>query len=266
MNRIDQTFKKLKSKKEKAFVAYITAGDPDLKVTMEIFKIFDREGVDIIEVGVPFSDPIGDGPVNQAAAERALRKNIQLENILELIRSFRKSSQTPIVLFSYMNPLYQMGFSSFAKRAKQCGVDGVLTVDGPFDMCREVQKELQKMKLHSIYLVAPTTHDIRINQITRRGGGFIYYISSLGVTGMRKRFSGQLENKVKRIKSLTSKPVCVGFGISSPQAARKISRLADGVVVGSVFVKCIGENQKTRALLFKRFTSITRLLVQAVKA
>jgi tryptophan synthase alpha chain len=188
MNRIDQTFKNLSRLKQKAFIAYITAGDPDLETTFKAIPILEKAGVDIIELGIPFSDPIGDGPVNQLAAERALKKGGSLQSILQGLEKFRRVSNIPIVLFSYMNPIYAMGYEVFAKKAANAGVDGVLTVDGPFDMCKPLRDHLSQKGIHSIYLVAPTTNTARIKQITKYSNGFTYAVSSLGSQEFVKNF------------------------------------------------------------------------------
>ena len=265
-NRIDITFSDLEKNNNKAFIAYITAGDPNLDTTLSIMHLFAQKGVDIIELGVPFSDPIGDGPVNQAAAQRAIQSGTTLAKIFQMIKTFRKTCATPLVLFSYLNPIHEFGMEHFTREAKKADIDGVLLVDGPFDMCSDLKQNLNKEGIHTIYLAAPTTSTERLKEITRNTGGFLYYISSLGVTGMRKTFSQDIGLKLKKIQSLTDKPICVGFGISTPQDAKKMSRLCNGVIVGSAFVKIISEHLDDVGPMLKKLESFTHSMVSSVKA
>lgn len=266
MNRIDTIFKKLKEKKEKAFVSYISAGDPDISVTLTVMELFAEKGVDIIELGVPFSDPIGDGPVNQAGAERGLLSGTNLKKILELSKKFRaKNENTALVLFSYFNPLLQYGTDKIAVQCKQNGIDALLTVDSPFDMNFKINSLLKKNGLHSINLIAPTTEERRMREIVKHSGGFIYYVSSLGVTGMRKKLDADISGRIGQIRKLTNLPVCVGFGISDPETALKVSRFADGVVVGSAFVKIIEELGKKPERMLSRLSDFTEAMIKAVK-
>lgn len=264
-NRIDITFSELKKNNKKAFIAYITAGDPSLDITLSIMHMFAQKGVDIIELGVPFSDPIGDGPVNQAAAQRAIHSGTTLLKILQMIKIFRKTCNTPVVLFSYLNPIYEFGMHSFTQEAKKSDIDAVLLVDGPFDMCSDFKQNLNKGNIHTIYLAAPTTSSQRLKEITRNTGGFLYYISSLGVTGIRKSFSQDIAQKLKRIQSLTDKPICVGFGISTPEDAKKIAHLCSGVIVGSAFVKIISEHLDNAGQMLKKLETFTHSMVSSVK-
>ncbi|MBN2145476.1 MAG: tryptophan synthase subunit alpha [Candidatus Aureabacteria bacterium] len=265
MNRLDTAFQNLQKKRQKAFVAYITAGDPDLPTTLKIMELLVEEGVDVIELGVPFSDPIGDGPVNQAALERGIRSNTSLSGVLKTVQRFRKNHQTPVIIFSYMNPVFQMGYASFAKKARLNGADGVLIVDGPFDMCTELRNHLREKNIHCIYLVAPTTREQRIHTIADHCGGFIYCVSSLGVTGIRKTVNHDLSKRIKQLKKISSKPVCIGFGISSPETAKEAAGYADGIIVGSALVKIIGESGASPDELLMKLRTFVRSLVQAIK-
>jgi len=265
MNRLDKTFIKLREQSQKAFVAYITAGDPNLQSTMKIMQMFVQSGVDVIELGVPFSDPIGDGPVNQAAAMRGIKSGTTLESVLDLVKRFRVQFETPVVIFSYLNPIVQVGVDRFSKKSYDAGVDGVLTVDGPFDMCQDIAKALTKKGIHSIYLAAPTTSDDRLKQIVNNCGGFVYYVSSLGVTGQRSSFEKDLSKRVAAVKALSTKPVCVGFGISNPTTARKISKFSDGIVVGSAFVKIIQDNNGSARNMLERLADFTKVMVKSIK-
>lgn len=265
-NRIDITFADLKKNKKKAFVAYITAGDPNLDTTLSIMHLFAQKGVDIIELGVPFSDPIGDGPVNQAAAQRAIHSGTTLAKIFQMVKNFRKTCNIPVVLFSYLNPIHEFGIDHFAQAAKNANIDAVLLVDGPFDMCSDLKQNLNREGIHTIYLAAPTTSIERLKEITCNTGGFLYYISSLGVTGIRQSFSQDIGPRLKKIQSLTDKPICVGFGISTPQDAQKMARFCNGVIVGSAFVKIIAEHQADIKTMLDKLDSFTHSMVAAVKA
>lgn len=265
-NRIDITFSDLKKNNKKAFIAYITAGDPTLDATLSIMYLFAQKGVDIIELGVPFSDPIGDGPVNQAAAQRAILSGTTLAKIFQMIKTFRKTCNTPVVLFSYLNPIHEFGMQHFTREAQKADIDAVLLVDGPFDMCSDLKKSLNSEDIHTIYLAAPTTSTERLKEITRNTGGFLYYISSLGVTGIRKSFSKDIAQKLKKIQSLTDKPICVGFGISTPEDAKKMAQLCNGVIVGSAFVRIISEHLKDTQQMLNTLESFTHSMVSSVKS
>ncbi len=241
MRRIEQAFSALKKKGEKALVAYITAGYPDLETTRALIPSLVRAGVDILEVGVPFSDPTADGPVIQAASQAALKNGTTLSRVLDLIGGLRGTVQIPIVLFSYYNPIFSMGRAAFAKRASAAGVDGLLVVDLPAEEALELRKETDPMGIDFISLVAPTTADERMKKILKTASGFIYYISVTGVTGTRGPEMDETQRNVAAIRASTKRPVVVGFGVSTPEQARRISEMADGVVVGSAFVKLIGD-------------------------
>jgi tryptophan synthase alpha chain len=235
-NRIDKTFANLKSSKQGAFVAYICAGDPDMARSLEVMRALDRAGADIIELGVPFSDPLADGPVNQMAAGRALAAGGNVAGVLELIRSFREQSQTPIVLFTYLNPIYTYGFERFHVDAAAAGADGILNLDLPPHE-EAVNSELCSAQgLHHIRLIAPTTPDDRMAEIAGSGEGFIYYVSREGVTGQRSELAQGIDEQLGKIRAATSLPIVVGFGISTPEHARQVAAFADGVVVGSAVV------------------------------
>jgi tryptophan synthase alpha chain len=241
MRRIEQTFAALKKKGDKALVAYVTAGYPDLETTRELIPSLARAGVDILEVGVPFSDPTADGPVIQAASQAALKSGTTLSRVLDLVGELRGAVQIPLVLFSYYNPIFSMGGAVFSKRAAAAGVDGLLVVDLPAEEAMELRKETDAAGIDFISLVAPTTAGGRIRKVVKTASGFIYYISVTGVTGTRGPEMEETRQNVAAIRSLTKLPVVVGFGVSAPEQARRISEMADGVVVGSAFVKLIGE-------------------------
>ena len=249
MKRIEQKFKELKKKGEKALVAFITAGYPDLETTRALIPALARAGVDILEVGVPFSDPTADGPVIQAASQAALKSGATLANVIDLVRELRGRVEIPLVLFSYYNPIFSMGSATFAKRAAEAGVDGVLVVDLPAEEAGELRVETDPAGIDFISLVAPTTGGDRVRKVVKAASGFIYYISVTGVTGTRGPELEETRRNVGTIRSLTKLPVVVGFGVSTPEQARQIGSTADGVVVGSAFVKLIGEKAGSPGLV-----------------
>ncbi|MBN2397591.1 MAG: tryptophan synthase subunit alpha [Deltaproteobacteria bacterium] len=241
MSRIDERFRRLREENSKALIVYLTAGDPDLEMTKEIILGLDRAGVDILEIGVPFSDPTADGPVIQAASHRALKGGATLSGILEMIGEVRKVSEIPIVLFGYYNPILSYGNERFAKRARAVGVDGVLVVDLPPEESAELRRYTDRAGIDFISLIAPTSTDERIRKIAQNAGGFLYYISITGVTGTTRPRVADIKKDMKKIRAITGLPVAVGFGISTPQQAREIAPHADGIVVGSAFVRLIEE-------------------------
>jgi len=242
VGRIERKFQRLHEKVEKALIFYLTAGDPGLEETEELICCLERSGADILEIGVPFSDPTADGPVIQAASQRALKNGVTLPAILDMIERIRKTSEIPIVLFGYYNPIFIYGCEAFAQRASEAGVDGVLVVDLPFEESRELRSHTDACGVDFISLIAPTTNDARVRKIASTAGGFLYYISITGVTGTAKPQPGDVREEVSRIKKMTALPVVVGFGITTPGEAAEIAPFADGVVVGSALVKLIEEN------------------------
>jgi tryptophan synthase alpha chain len=249
MSRIEQRFSALKAKKEKALICYLTAGDPNLEKTREICLGLEAAGVDVVEIGVPFSDPTADGPIIQAASQRALKNGATLANILAMIESLRKSSEIPIVLFGYYNPILSFGTERFAARAKQAGVDGILVVDLPPEEAAELRQFTDPQGIDFISLIAPTTSTERVKQIVFHATGFLYYISITGVTGTAKPQVEDVRKDVARIRKVTALPLAVGFGISTPQQAKEIAPYADGIVIGSAIVKMIEENSQRNDLV-----------------
>jgi len=243
-NRIDTTFEMLRREGRSAFVAYLCAGDPDPAATPSLVAALVEAGSDIVELGVPFSDPLADGATNQAAATRALEAGTTLGKVFEMVRKIRETSEVPLVLFTYLNPVYVYGFEKFHRTAAEAGVDGVLILDLPPDEA-ERNAELQgAFGLKPIRLIAPTTPEERIAKICSMADGFIYYVSREGVTGEQTSLSNTISDQVRLIKKHTELPVVVGFGISSPEQAESVARQADGVVVGSAIVRRIGEAQE----------------------
>lgn len=241
MNRIDQRFQDLKAAGKTAFIPYITAGDPTLAQTEEIVYALEAAGADIIEFGVPFSDPIGDGPVNQEAALRALKHNVTLRDVLALIKKIREKSQVAILIFTYYNPVLAFGLKAFAEAAADAGADGVLCVDLPPEEADEYKAALDAAGLRTVFLMSPTSTDERIQLIAKQSTGFIYYVSRLGVTGEQAALAADLDKAVANIQKHTTTPVAVGFGISTPEQAKAVATMAQGVVVGSAIVRMIGQ-------------------------
>jgi tryptophan synthase alpha chain len=241
MGRIEERFKALKKEGRKAFIAYLTAGDPDLEGTANVIPALETAGVDIVEIGIPFSDPTADGPVIQAASQRALKKGTTLAKILTMIATLRRTSDIPIVMFGYYNPILTYGPKKFAEDAKLSGVDGILVVDLPPEEAKELRQYTDAAGLAFITLIAPTTDSKRARKILRGAAGFVYFISVTGVTGTAAPRTEDVRCDVERIKAMTALPIAVGFGISKPLQAAAIAPLADGIVVGSALVRLIGE-------------------------
>lgn len=241
MTRIGKRFDDLKEQGRKGFVAYITAGDPSLAMTHQLVLELDRQGVDVLELGVPFSDPLADGPVIQEASQRALNAGATLGGVLDLVADVRKETDIPIVLFTYYNPIHRMGVERFVKRAKAVGVDGVLMLDLPPEEGAEYKQVMDENGLDTIFLVTPTTRDARMALLTSKTTGFVYYVSRTGVTGEREHMANTIQEQVARLQAHTDKPIAVGFGISQPHQVAEVAQSADAVVVGSAIVRRIGE-------------------------
>lgn len=258
-NRIDQCFAALRARNEKAFIAYICAGDPSLPRTVELALALEKAGTDILELGVPFSDPLADGLVNQLAAQRALAGGATVSGVLDCIRQIRTRSQVPIVLYTYLNPIFQFGFERFHREAQDAGVDGLLILDLPPE-----EDQPNEGPLH-IRLIAPTTPPERIQQICARAAGFIYYVSREGVTGVQSNVATSVADQVGQIRAHTQLPIAVGFGISTPDQAAEVARIADAIVVGSAIVQRINEHAAKPDLL-NRVNEFVTPLVAAAKA
>jgi tryptophan synthase alpha chain len=241
MSRIADTFARLRTEGRPGLVTYTTAGDPDLPRSAEILKALDRAGADVLEVGVPFSDPLADGPVIQRATERALAAGGSLRASLSLVEQVRPDVAAPIVVFSYANPIMRMGVEAFARRAAAAGVDAVLALDLPIEEAGDFRSTLKAAGLDTIFLLSPTTTDARIQKAVELGSGFLYGISRLGVTGARDRVASGAEALVRRIRAHTSMPIALGFGISRPEHVAEVGAYADAAVVGSALVSRIAE-------------------------
>ncbi len=264
MNRIAECFARLKRDGLKGFIVYVGAGDPDLNATRRLALAFDRAGVDVLELGVPFSDPLADGLVNQLAAQRGLASGTTPSKVLATVAAIRRNSQIPIVLYIYFNLIHRVGLEPFIRAAARAGVDGLLVLDLPPEESNRYESLMRRAGLCHIYLVAPTTPDDRMEFIVQRGSGFIYYISREGVTGMQTQVAANLAQQVGRIRAHTSLPVAVGFGISNPEQARLVASSSDAVVVGSAVVNQIARYGQSRELV-KRASGFVKSLVSAVK-
>jgi tryptophan synthase alpha chain len=256
MNRIDEKFTALKGQNRSAFIVYVAGGDPTLEKTIEIAVTLERAGADILEIGAPFSDPLADGVANQLGAQRALQAGTTLPKLLYTISLIRTKISLPIVLYSYLNPIFQYGFRQFEEDALAAGVDGILLLDLPPE---EALESNDAQQIHQIRLIAPTTPEERIRSITESAGGFVYYVSREGVTGERDDLAGSIPERLGQIRKHTSLPVVVGFGISSPGQAAQVAAWADGVVVGSAIVRKIGELGNDPGLSQKLLDFVTPL-------
>jgi tryptophan synthase alpha chain len=262
MNRIDAKFRSLRTAGQKGFIAYIAAGDPNLKTTAALAREFERVGVDVLELGIPFSDPLADGVVNQLAAERGLRSGTTLAGVLQTVADLRCiGCQIPIVFYIYFNLIHRHGVKAFARDAAAAGVDGVLALDLPPEEATGYEETIRAAGIHPIYLIAPTTPESRIKEICRHAGGFIYYVSREGVTGMQTKVAGSINERVALIRKHTKVPVAVGFGISTPAQAREVAHAADAAVVGSAIVNQIAKGKSPVAVA--RFVAP---MVKAVKS
>ncbi len=244
MNRIQKTFSKLKERNAEALISYLVAGDPDIPTTLEIMNTMVEKGADILELGIAFSDPMAEGPSIQRAHERALENDITLEDVLDLVKEFRKSDlATPIVFMGYMNPFEAMGATNFCKKAKDHGVDGILLVDMPPEESHEFTHAAKISEIDIIRLVAPTTDIERVKKICHEASGYIYYISVKGITGAGTFDPSDVKDKVNSLKSITKLPVVIGFGIKDAASVSLVKGLSDGIVVGSSLVDLISEGK-----------------------
>ena len=240
--RIDSLFRALKSQQRAALIAYVTAGDPTPERTPGIVAALERGGVDLVELGVPFSDPIADGPVIQAGAERALKAGTTLTKVLEIARTIRKTSQIPLLLFTYLNPAMRYGFEKLGVDAKAAGIDGCLLTDLSVEEAEPYVKAVRAIGLDTVFLAAPTSTAERLKLVAQYSTGFVYLVSRTGVTGEQAALSDSLKPLVQAMRAVTTLPLAAGFGISTPEQAGAVSKIADGVVVGSAFVRLIANH------------------------
>lgn len=267
MNRIDQCFTELKKAGKKALIPYITGGDPHPDLTVELLHLLVEKGADIIEIGVPFSDPMADGPVIQLACERALAHNTSLRDILAMVKQFRSvDSKTPLVLMGYLNPVEALGYESFVEQASDAGIDGVLLVDMPPEEGALVSDLFKQKDLKMIYLLSPTSPAYRVDLVTRESSGYIYYVSVKGVTGSAALDVDDVELNLKRIRAKTDLPLAVGFGISDGKSASAVSKVSDGVIVGSALVKCIANNPNDPEIIKANLSALMSEMRHAMDA
>ncbi len=243
--RLDRKFAELKKQGKKGFVAYLSAGDPNLEDTVDIVLRLEEAGVDVVELGLPFSDPLADGRVNQEAATRALEAGSTFEGVMECVAKIREHSEIPLIFYAYMNPLLARGFGQSIAAAAQAGIDGFLLLDLPLEEAKPYRASLKENGLNAIQLVTPTTPDERIDKITKQANGFIYCVSREGVTGVQDEIAEGAGALVKRINDRSKLPVALGFGIGTPEQARDAAKLSDAVVVGSAIVNAFHNNPHT---------------------
>ncbi|MBZ5488278.1 tryptophan synthase subunit alpha [Halomonas aquamarina] len=267
MNRIDQRFSELKQQGRKALIPYITAGDPAPHYTVGFMHALVEAGADIIELGVPFSDPMADGPVIQKACERALKQGTRLVDLLDMVAEFRQAdTKTPVVLMGYLNPIERIGYEVFADKAATAGVDGVLVVDMPPEEADEFGPLLKVRNLAAIFLVAPTTSPARAATICAHGEGYLYYVSLKGVTGAATLNAAEVAQRLEPLREMTDLPLCVGFGIRDGVSAAEVAKVADGVIVGSALVNRIAENTETPEIIAGQLKSVLAEMRTAMDA
>jgi tryptophan synthase alpha chain len=260
-NRIDNRFAELRGKKRKGFIPYISAGDPSLKRTIDLAFALEKSGADLLELGLPFSDPLADGIVNQLAAQRALSAGATIRGVFDCVREIRKRSQIPIVLYSYLNPIFQFGVEKFRCEAEEAGVDGLLILDLP----PEEDADLPKSNLFHIRLIAPTTPANRIEKIAKSARGFLYYVSREGVTGAQDSIASSLPAKIAELRESSELPIAVGFGISNAKQAGEVAKHADAVVVGSAIVALI-EKHGNDPEMIEKVATFAREIAEAAKS
>jgi len=264
MTRIEEKLYQLKTKGEKAFIAYLTAGYPDLETTRALILELEARGVDVIELGIPFSDPLADGPIIQKSSQWALEKGITSRRVLELVREVHQKTEVPLVLMGYYNPIFKFGEAKFVDFSRDAGVDGLIVVDLPPEEAGQLKAEAERNKLNLIFLLTPVSSEERIKLVCEWSSGFIYCVSYTGVTGGGEKEEEALANLVRKIRTLTATPVEIGFGISSPQDAKKASRVADGIIVGSAIIKEIASNTPSHSLV-ARVGQMVEKLVRATR-
>lgn len=250
--KISDVFKKIKKEGKKAFIPYIMAGDPDLEKTLENVLLLERCGADMIELGVPFSDPLADGPTIQRAAERALRSGVTLRKVLPFVKRLREHTSIPIILMTYYNPVFKYGEEKFVKDAVDAGVNGVIIPDLPVEEGKDLIKVARSQGLDTIFLVAPTSTKERIKKIVSNCTGFVYYVSITGITGGKLYLDKYVTEHINMIKEFTDTPIAIGFGVSTPEEASEVAKIADGVIVGSAIVKRFFEHPSSAEDFIKR--------------
>lgn len=256
MNRIDETFRRLRHRREKGLIAYLTVGFPSASALVPLVRACERAGVDLVELGIPFSDPLADGPTIQAASQKALERGMTPAGVLREIARLRKQGiRLPLVLMTYYNPVFHYGVRRFCRDAARAGADGILVPDLPPEEAGDLQRAARRYRLEEIFLASPTSSKERLGRIVRGSRGFVYYVSLTGVTGARRSLPAEIGRDVRALRKRTRLPICVGFGISRPDQARRVCQVADGVIVGSALIDAIarsGRHPEKRAELFLR--------------
>ncbi|MFH1877909.1 MAG: tryptophan synthase subunit alpha [Candidatus Omnitrophota bacterium] len=264
MNRINAAFERLAREKKKAFIPYVTAGDPDMAMSKKIVEALSHSGADIIELGIPFSDPLADGPTIQKAIHRSLASGCKVHKVFGMVRELRKKVSVPLVFMTYYNIVFNYGVLRFIRDARSAGADGLIVPDLPMEESGDLIRAAREKDFCVVMLTAPTTYPERFIKIAELSNGFIYYVSLTGVTGTRKDLSGDIRGKIREIKKLTSKPVCVGFGVSTPAQAHDICEEADGVIVGSALIKIIEKNILNKKLMLSEISGFAESLAVSV--
>ncbi len=264
MDRIANSFFSARQEDRSCFVAYVCAGDPSFEISAQVCRTLIDNGVDILELGVPFSDPLADGLTNQLAAQRALESGINGDDVLNLVKDIREYSEVPIVLYTYYNLIFSQGLENYIRKAKEAGVDGFLTLDLPPEEAGDLCGVCREQNVKNIFIIAPTTSEERMKMIAESASGFIYYVPRTGVTGVRDRLSSDIGKNVQKIKNYTELPVVVGFGISTREQVKEVGQSSDGVVVGSALVNCIGEELEDQKRMIDRLRETTIDLVAGV--
>jgi tryptophan synthase alpha chain len=259
MNRIDEKFRHLRGEGRAALIPFLVAGDPNMETTRELMRVAVDSGADLLELGVPFSDPTADGPVLQRSAEIGLRAGASMPRVLELVAEFRKESQIPLVLYGYYNPIFRYGGERFAKDAHQAGVDGILVVDLPPEDAEELLVWTRAVGIHFIFLLAPTSPPERVAKIVRRAAGFVYYVSVTGVTGVRPMVADTVRPAIERLRRVTRLPIGVGFGITTPEQAAAVAKFADAAVVGSAIMRIVDGHRSSSDAVAEAGAFIRRL-------
>lgn len=263
MSRIEQVFKDLKKQNKKALIPFITAGDPSVDLTLKILHQMVKSGADMIEIGIPFSDPMADGPVIQRASERALANNVGIKKTFQIVKDFRSTNKTtPIILMGYANPIEAIGLDQFLTLCKDSDIDGVITVDYPPEESENYVKKLKEINVDAIFLLAPTTEKQRIEKIIKQASGFLYYVSLKGVTGAQNIDIDQVKGRVHEIKELTNLPVAVGFGVRDPETAKKVAEFSDAVVIGSRIIQEVESSSEDN--LIPNIASIVESIKEAI--
>ncbi|SHE86399.1 tryptophan synthase, alpha chain [Thermoanaerobacter uzonensis DSM 18761] len=258
MNRIDKKFEALKGEGRKALIAFITAGDPDIETTYDIVLALEEAGADIIELGIPYSDPLADGPTIQASSQRALNKGVKIPDIMKIVEKIRLKSDIPLVYLVYYNSIFKYGIQKFLKESKDVGIDGLIIPDLPIEERKDILEEADKYDIYLIPLVAPTSKE-RIKLITQNGKGFVYCVSITGVTGAREDIETDIEEYMKTVSQYTNMPKAIGFGISTPEMAKKLKDFSDGIIVGSALVERIAKGYNKSEMLQKVKSFVSNL-------